>query len=167
MADLKAAFVKAGFRDARTYIQTGNVLFSSPEADPAKLEKKIERALAKSIEYRGKAFVLTAEQLKRIAAANPFKRYTKDPDHYPIITFLSSSPSPTAIKKLKTYERDDYRFHVKGKAAYVLWKRVSSNRRSVPLERALGVAGTFRTNGVVDALIRLSVVPLENPQGRG
>ena len=36
MADLKTMFVKLGFKDARTYIQSGNVVFRNEGKDPAK-----------------------------------------------------------------------------------------------------------------------------------
>jgi uncharacterized protein (DUF1697 family) len=42
MADLKAMFAKLGFKDARTYIQSGNVVFRSEGKDAAKLAKAIE-----------------------------------------------------------------------------------------------------------------------------
>jgi uncharacterized protein (DUF1697 family) len=37
MVDLKACFEKMGFLDVSTYIQSGNVLFSSPETSLTKL----------------------------------------------------------------------------------------------------------------------------------
>ena len=38
MADLKASFEAMGLRDVGTYIQSGNVVFSSPATDRARLD---------------------------------------------------------------------------------------------------------------------------------
>ncbi|MGB8019690.1 MAG: DUF1697 domain-containing protein [Candidatus Nanopelagicales bacterium] len=42
MPDLAASFRDAGYRDLRTYIQSGNVLFTSDRAAGAKLEEAVE-----------------------------------------------------------------------------------------------------------------------------
>ena len=41
MADLKDAFVTAGCERVRTYIQSGNVVFESPDGNPSELFQKI------------------------------------------------------------------------------------------------------------------------------
>ena len=46
MTALKACFETLGFQDVSTYIQSGNVLFSTAESDTVKLTAKIETALS-------------------------------------------------------------------------------------------------------------------------
>ena len=46
MPALKAAFEAAGFEDVSTYIQSGNVLFSSPSRSAKRLTEEIEALLA-------------------------------------------------------------------------------------------------------------------------
>lgn len=45
MADLKAALQQDGFDNVRTYIQSGNVFFDSPETDKDKLAKDVEKSI--------------------------------------------------------------------------------------------------------------------------
>jgi uncharacterized protein (DUF1697 family) len=47
MADLKDVFAGLGFRDVKTYINSGNVIFVAAETDPRKIETLAEGALAK------------------------------------------------------------------------------------------------------------------------
>ena len=46
MPALRAAVEGLGFQDVATYIQSGNVLFSSDQADTAQLAADLERAMA-------------------------------------------------------------------------------------------------------------------------
>ena len=45
MEELTRIFTAAGFKNARTYIQCGNVIFDSGSANAIRLRKKIEKAL--------------------------------------------------------------------------------------------------------------------------
>ena len=45
MSDLKTLFETTGFQDVETYIQSGNVIFSTKEKSSEKLEKKISSAI--------------------------------------------------------------------------------------------------------------------------
>ena len=45
MDELARIFTAAGFKNARTYIQSGNVIFDATSANTVALRKKIERAL--------------------------------------------------------------------------------------------------------------------------
>jgi uncharacterized protein (DUF1697 family) len=49
MADLKLAFEEMGFSDVSTFIQSGNVIFSSNSTDLNKLTETIEKDLSKKI----------------------------------------------------------------------------------------------------------------------
>lgn len=50
MAYLKAMFLKLGFTDAKTFIQSGNVVFTSGAAAPA-TTKKIEEGIRKTFGF--------------------------------------------------------------------------------------------------------------------
>jgi uncharacterized protein (DUF1697 family) len=45
MSSLKQSFETMGFTDVSTYINSGNIIFKSKEADARKLETKIEKVL--------------------------------------------------------------------------------------------------------------------------
>jgi uncharacterized protein (DUF1697 family) len=81
MADLKACFESMRLRDVATYIQSGNVLFSSDESDRAKLTKKIENALSKRFDYESTVVVVTGNQLKEVVADAP-PGFGQDLDQY-------------------------------------------------------------------------------------
>jgi uncharacterized protein (DUF1697 family) len=47
MKSLKESFERLGFTQVSTYINSGNIIFTTKETDPRKLEKKIEQMLSK------------------------------------------------------------------------------------------------------------------------
>ncbi len=49
MADLRVRFEALGYANVTTYINSGNIIFRSPETDPRKLEAAIEAALPKAV----------------------------------------------------------------------------------------------------------------------
>jgi uncharacterized protein (DUF1697 family) len=57
MAALKACFEAEGFCDVATYIQSGNVLFTSSGANQRTLTGRIEQALSKTFVYQSRVVV--------------------------------------------------------------------------------------------------------------
>src|SRR5579863_4474369 len=71
MAELKAMCMKAGFKNVRTYIASGNVVFQSDKS-----EGEVKKALeAKLSAYAGKPVgvaVRTAAEMADVVRRNPF-----------------------------------------------------------------------------------------------
>jgi uncharacterized protein (DUF1697 family) len=70
MPTLQAFFAAQGLADVTTYIQSGNVLFSSAEPGAA-LAARLEAALAKAFRYHGTLVLRTREQLRRVVEGAP------------------------------------------------------------------------------------------------
>jgi uncharacterized protein (DUF1697 family) len=70
MADLRACFEAVGLQDVRTYIQSGNVLFSSRAAQ-ADLTNRIETALAATFGYAASVVLRSRPQLSKIVEGAP------------------------------------------------------------------------------------------------
>jgi len=66
MADLKACFETMGFANVSTYIQSGNVIFSSEEVDTIALEERIEKVLSETFNYKSRVVVIAISNLKRL-----------------------------------------------------------------------------------------------------
>jgi uncharacterized protein (DUF1697 family) len=71
MPALKACFEAQGFGNIATYIQSGNVLFSTGRVDQVSLTQRIEAALSKSFAYRSRVVVRSFEQMKAIVENRP------------------------------------------------------------------------------------------------
>ncbi len=74
MADLAKMFTGMKFKNVKTYIASGNVLFDSNEKDVSKLEAKIEKEILKTFGFDVVVFVRTREELEKIVNLNPFAK---------------------------------------------------------------------------------------------
>ncbi|MDR2224088.1 MAG: DUF1697 domain-containing protein [Flavobacteriaceae bacterium] len=71
MTDLKACFTTLGFKDAVTYIQSGNVLFDSEILDVSLLTTLIEKRLSEEFQYESKIVLVAHEQYNHIVTHIP------------------------------------------------------------------------------------------------
>ena len=92
MPELARIFKEGGFNDARTYIQIGNIIFSSRSTDPAALTKKIERALMKELGYPVAVILRTLSQLEALISREPFKKFSKLSDVMLNAVFFKGEP---------------------------------------------------------------------------
>lgn len=71
MTDLRDCFEDMGFRDVVTYIQSGNVVFSSAQESPELPERMIEAGLSRRFGYDAMTIVLSQAQMKGIVEEAP------------------------------------------------------------------------------------------------
>lgn len=71
MASIKEALVDLGMADVRTYINSGNVIFSTRASDSQRLGARIEKALAERTGMPIKVLVMDHRSLKRLVDAIP------------------------------------------------------------------------------------------------
>ena len=72
MAELKACFEKAGFKNVSTVLQSGNVVFEG-DKPVAQLKPEIESLLTKTFDYPAKVQVFSLPELAKIVKDYPFK----------------------------------------------------------------------------------------------
>lgn len=71
MPALKACFEAQGLRDVATYIQSGNVVFTSSRSSQVQLTRRMEEALSKTFAYRSRLVVRSFEQMKSTVYGAP------------------------------------------------------------------------------------------------
>jgi uncharacterized protein (DUF1697 family) len=71
MNALKECLEKAGFADVRTYIQSGNVIFSAPKSDTGRLAGKIEAAIEKKFAMKVGVAVFSEDEWQAIVRSAP------------------------------------------------------------------------------------------------
>lgn len=81
MADLRAVAEGCGFEQVRTYIQSGNLVCSTPETSSAAVAATLEKALAEATELQPAVMARTRDEWEAAIDANPFLRRGDDPAH--------------------------------------------------------------------------------------
>jgi uncharacterized protein (DUF1697 family) len=102
MADLREVVTSLGHTGVSTYIQSGNVLFSTAEDDTAKLAAALESAIEDRFGIWSSVVVLSRDELARVLAANP---YPDEPNPRMVhVVFLNGSPPRALLDRITAAE---------------------------------------------------------------
>jgi len=71
MKSLKESFERLRFTQVSTYINSGNIIFTTKETDPRKLEKRIEQMLSKEYKLESKVVVRSYSELAKLVKSLP------------------------------------------------------------------------------------------------
>ncbi len=93
MVALRKAFELLGFRNVRTVLASGNVLFETEPARPDSLAGKIENKLKVTFKHEVGVLVRTFEQVRALADAGYFKKIEVTPQTRLYVTFLAEKPN--------------------------------------------------------------------------
>jgi uncharacterized protein (DUF1697 family) len=157
MDQLVRIFTDAGFKNVRTYIQCGNVIFESRSANKASLTKKIEKALRETLGYEVTVVLRTLSELESIVTRNPFKRRASGTDVMQCVVFLADEPvNKKQIPIISTTENLEV-FEVADGAVFTIARRKKNGWFGFPnnfVEKQFGVAGTTRQWSTVNKILK-------------
>lgn len=137
MADLARLFTDLGCGDVRTYIQSGNVIFTAAAPILKRVPTDIPRAIQKSFGIQSPVVVRTADELAAIVSANPFAgRPGAEPDTWHV-AFLDREPAADRLASLDPNRSPGDSLITRGRELY--------------LHLPNGVARTKFTNAYIDA----------------
>ena len=77
MKSLKESFEKLGFAQVSTYINSGNIIFKTKEADARKLEQKIEQMLEREYQLGSKVVLRSLAEMETLVQSLP-KNWASD-----------------------------------------------------------------------------------------
>lgn len=137
MDELRGHFERLKFADVATFIASGNVIFSSTEADATNLARKIAAHLETSLGYRVDTFLRTRAEVAAVARFQPFQKADAENEAHTLHVGFLSTPLPAAqargLEACRT-EVDDLR--VVGREYYWLC-RIKSNESTVWASKTL------------------------------
>lgn len=146
MAELRDLLTELGFVDARSLLQTGNLVFRSPARMGTDLEGFLEQEAAKRRDLHTDFLVRSEKQWKQIVASNPFREEAKDDPAHLVVMFLKRAPSAKEVESLEAVITGPEIVSVNGREAYIVYpdgigrSRLTSNL----IEKKLGARGTAR-----------------------
>ncbi|MEH6523708.1 DUF1697 domain-containing protein [Sulfitobacter sp.] len=147
MAELRSMAEALGLTDVRTYIQSGNLVFSSAD-DLASVKEALEKKLET---YAGKpvgVIVRTAQEMQAILDANPFPN--AEPSKVGVL-FLDASPPSTTIDETKGPA--DEKIELGEREIFIHYP---SGMGRTKLRLAAMSAGTVRNINTVSKLVKMS-----------
>lgn len=156
MAELKALFDALKLRDAKTYLQSGNVVFRSDETDRAVLKRRIEDGIRKKSGMEVKVILRTTDELRKVIAANPFPPEDRNPSGL-VVAFLDGPIANTAKSLLMSLKIDSEELHFGKQELYLYFveSMARSKLANALTEKKLGVNVTARNWNTVNALLKM------------
>lgn len=156
MAELAAFFGQLGFKDVKTYVQSGNVVFRAEGAVAADLRSTIEAAFEKKWGFHSRILVRDVAWFRGLVAGNPYPEAVDAPKTLHAYA-LEREPTSEEIARLAEKCTGPERFEVKRDVLYLhapdgLGKSVFANL----IARVLKVPGTARNWRSVQALLEMA-----------
>ena len=160
MEALRASFEALGFKNVRTYVQSGNVVFEAKERAAAPLGPKIAARIKRDFGFDVPVLVLGAAELARIVEQNPFlKQRGEATDVTKLhVTFLAGAPAAAGLEKMEGVSSGRDAFRCLGTSIYLLCPDGYGNTKlsNNAFERALGAAATTRNWKTVTTLATMA-----------
>ena len=140
------AVLEERFADVSTLLQSGNVVLTSTESEPA-ISAGVSEAIAAAFDLRIPVVVRSAAEIATIASSNPFLALGAKPGATTLhVAFLLERPRAAGLQSLDPDRSPPDACVVSGRDVYLSYPNGSARTRLTLgyLERSLGVQGTAR-----------------------
>ena len=156
MKDLKILCEHLGLKEVQTYIQSGNVIFSSTIQN-AEIEVMLEKAILEKFGFDVPVICRSSEELQVSIRKNPF--YEEDIDIKQLhLTFLKEKPTNESLEKMSSFNFEPDQFIIEDKEVFIscAGKYHQSKLTNHFFEKKLNVGATTRNWKTVLKLQELS-----------
>lgn len=153
MTDLRSLFESLGFKEVVTYIQSGNVVFSSSEKDG--LAVKISEGIKSKYGWDVPVLIKTASEIESVLSNCPFSEEKKEKSYF---TLFNETPSEKNIEEVSQLSYPNEEFVISPMCLYFFcatgYGRTKMNVNFV--EKKLKVTATTRNFRTLDKLLELA-----------
>lgn len=155
MADLKALCEKLGLKNVKTYIQSGNLIFTSDNQN-SKLENILENEILEKFGFDVPVIVRDSQELQASIEKNPFIKTCDIAQLH--LTFLKDKPTKDNEEKILMYNFEPDKFKINDKDVFIFCagKYHQSKLTNNFFEKKLKVGATTRNWKTVLKLSELS-----------
>jgi uncharacterized protein (DUF1697 family) len=102
MADLRAIVEALGYRDVKTILNSGNIVFSSAH-DAVRSAKRIEEAMVAELGISSRIIGLSSGELEDVISRNPLPDATSEPSRF-LIAIVRDSSALAPLQKVVKQE---------------------------------------------------------------
>ena len=153
MGEVRAIFSDAKCDEVQTYIQSGNVVFSSRRALGPSFTKAIERAIAERTGFRVDVIIRSNDELFEILRKNPFPKSTYPKVH---IAFLRGESSSSTFDALEGFQGAPEEYALGPRVIYLHLPDGFGRAKLPPLVARLEPTSTVRNLRTVQKLLELT-----------
>ncbi len=158
MEDLKKIFESLGFQNVKTYIQSGNVIFETPEKSKEKIIKRTEKELHKYLGEDVLVFLRTFPEIEAITKSNPFKKIKTASSTKLYLSFLSTELKDKPKLPYLSAKKDVELIAIKNCDLFSITPEING-RFGFPnnfVEKEFGISSTTRNWNTITKIISLT-----------
>ena len=158
MSELKLLYEELKFDNITTYIQSGNVIFSTDQTNFKILSQKIEQKIFEQYGFNIPVIIRSVSEMQAVISNNPFYNIKNFDSKKLYITFLSDIPSASNLETIKEYHYEPDSFVMKEKEVYVFCPNGYGKNKltNIFFENKLKVTATTRNWRTVNEIIHIS-----------
>jgi uncharacterized protein (DUF1697 family) len=158
MDALRTVCESLGLAHVTTYVQSGNVVFTTREPEMAALERRLEDAIETTFGFRTDVINRTSAELREVIARNPFGARDGISGSKLVVTFLKADPGEIARQQARAIPVSPEELFIAGREMYVYYPE-GMGRSKLPaaaIGKALKVPGTARNWNTVTKLLAIA-----------
>jgi uncharacterized protein (DUF1697 family) len=158
MEALRALCSALKFRNPQTYVQSGNVVFETTEADSETVSKKLEKAFAKEFGFQPTIILRTAAEIRSAMERNPFAGRSKiEPDKL-LVSFLARDPGDAVREKVREFKSEVEEIRIDGREMYIYFPNGMARPKFswAALDKLLQTPATGRNWNSVTKLLQMA-----------
>jgi len=118
MDELKRIFEAIGFKNVKTILASGNIVFETTISETHTIVRKLERQLKKNLGYEVNVVVRTLAELHLLVKSNAFGKIKISPKTKLFLTFLSEKPTSKLKVPFKSPDNDFTIMRITGNEIY-------------------------------------------------
>lgn len=144
MSELRTVCEELGWKNIRTYIQSGNLIFEA-SAKPAALEAKLEKAIAKRFGLSIPVIIRSAADWSSFPKTNPFPDACEKEPHLVALCVSKAPTKSDAVKVLRERATNGERVEQVGDTLWIHFPNGVARSKLPPLfDRVVGSPVTAR-----------------------
>jgi uncharacterized protein (DUF1697 family) len=158
MEALRGICASLKLQDARTYVQSGNVVFRTDQRDAAAVAASLESAIEKKLGFRPAVVLRKTAELGAVVAANPFARRKDIQPGKLLVSFLAAKPTAAAWAEVRKIKADPEEVRIADRELYIYFPG-GMGRSKFPwakLDKILGMPATGRNWNTVLKLLGMA-----------
>jgi uncharacterized protein (DUF1697 family) len=159
MTELSVLYNNLGFTDAETYIQSGNVIFSSSDEFPVvNISLDLERAILERFSYDVPVLIRTVEEIRKLLSANPFLFEENFEPSKMAVIFLHEKPSETQVQKVEKVDYPPDKFTISGSEIFIYCPNGFGRTKLYKnfFEKKMRVTGTARNWKTITTILDIA-----------
>jgi uncharacterized protein (DUF1697 family) len=156
MSGVRDAFVAAGCKGVRTFIQSGNVVFEAPERSAAAVLERVRTRLRKLLGEEPGLLVRTVPEIEAALRAAPFKQLETDARIKLYVAFIFEKPSAKPRFPLVSAKEALEAVGMKNLDVFIVSRRKRNGFYGFPnnfIEQELGVRATSRNRSTLSRIL--------------